>query len=165
MEWISLNFPIKVLPPHNHLPDTMGRYRYTRCPQGYIASGDAYTRRYDTIIADVKDKVKCVDDTLLWSNNIKESYTQAVEYLQLVGRNGIILNPKKFKFAKDEVEFAGFNISRDSISPIPTFLKAVKNFPQPKNITDIRSWFGLVNQAAYTFSKCSVMEPFRKLSV
>ena len=140
-----------------------GRYRYTRCPQGYIASGDAYTRRYDTIIADVKDKVKCVDDTLLWSNNIKESYTQAVEYLQLVGRNGIILNPKKFKFAKDEVEFAGFNISRDSIRPIPTFLKAVKNFPQPKNITDIRSWFGLVNQAAYTFSKCSVMEPFRKL--
>ena len=42
-----------------------GRYRYIRCPQGYIASGDAYTSRYDSIIADVQRKVKCVDDTLL----------------------------------------------------------------------------------------------------
>ena len=140
-----------------------GRYRYTRCPQGYIASGDAYTRRYDAIIADVKNKVKCIDDTLLWADSIEESYFQIVDYLKLCGRNGIILNPKKFKFAKETVEFAGFKISRESIAPIPTFLKAIENFPKPQSITDIRSWFGLVNQAAYSFSKCPVMEPFRKL--
>lgn len=140
-----------------------GRYRYIRCPQGYIASGDAYTHRYDNIIAEVPNKVKCVDDTLMWANNIEESYDQAVKYLVLCGRNGIILNPKKFKFAEDEVEFAGFKISKNSIAPIPTFLKAIEGFPQPQTITDIRSWFGLVNQAAYSFSKCSVMEPFRKL--
>ena len=29
-----------------------GRYRYRVAPQGYIASGDGYTRRYDLIIAD-----------------------------------------------------------------------------------------------------------------
>ena len=140
-----------------------GRYRYLRCPQGYIASGDAYTRRYDAIIADVRNKVKCVDDTLLWADTIEESYKQTIDYLQLCGRNGIMLNPKKFKFAADEVEFAGFKINKKTISPIPTFLKAIENFPQPKNITDIRSWFGLVNQAAYSFSKCSVMNPFREL--
>ena len=140
-----------------------GRFRYIRCPQGYIASGDAYTRRYDNIIANVKNKVKCIDDTLMWANNIEESYKQAVEYLVLCGRNGIILNPNKFHFAKDKIEFAGFTIGNNSIAPIPTFLKAIENFPQPQNITDIRSWFGLVNQAAYSFSKCSVMEPFREL--
>ena len=140
-----------------------GRYRYIRCPQGYIASGDAYTRRYDEIIADVQNKVKCMDNTLLWANTLEESFTQAVKYLELCGRNGIILNPKKFNFAKNEVEFAGFKISNTSIAPIPTFLKAINNFPQPQSITDIRSWFGLVNQAAYSFSKCSVMEPFREL--
>ena len=99
----------------------------------------------------------------MWANNIEESYTQAVKYLDLCGRNGIILNPKKFTFSADEIEFAGFKISKDSIAPIPTFLRAVENFPRPKSITDIRSWFGLVNQATNSFSKCSVMEPFRKL--
>ena len=140
-----------------------GRYRYLRCPQGYIASGDAYTSRYDAIITDVQNKVKCVDDTLLWASTTAESFEQTVQYLELCGRNGIILNPKKFNFAKDEVEFAGFQITKNSVAPIPTFTKAIENFPKPQSITDIRSWFGLVNQSAYCFSKTEIMKPFRDL--
>ena len=40
-----------------------GRYRYCTAPQGYIASGDGYTRRYDEITSLVPNKTKCVDDT------------------------------------------------------------------------------------------------------
>jgi len=42
-----------------------GRYRYKTAPQGYIASGDGYTRRYDEIVSDIPNKTKCVDDVLL----------------------------------------------------------------------------------------------------
>ena len=42
-----------------------GRYRYCVAPQGYISSGDAYTRRFDEIVSEVENKTKCVDDTLL----------------------------------------------------------------------------------------------------
>ncbi|XP_071177635.1 uncharacterized protein [Mytilus edulis] len=51
-----------------------GRYRYKTAPQGYIASGDAYTRRYDEIVADISNKTKCVDDVLLWADSIEESF-------------------------------------------------------------------------------------------
>ena len=37
------------------------------------------------------------------------------------------------------------------------------DFPTPKNITDIRSWFGLINQVAYTFAVADHMRPFRDL--
>ena len=37
-----------------------GRYQYLRSPQGHISSGDAYTRRYDDIIADVPRKKKFI---------------------------------------------------------------------------------------------------------
>ena len=40
-----------------------GRYRYKVAPQGFLASGDGYARRYDELIADVQRKSKCVDDT------------------------------------------------------------------------------------------------------
>ena len=33
-----------------------GRYRYCVAPQGYIASGYAYTRRYDEIVSDIPNK-------------------------------------------------------------------------------------------------------------
>ena len=50
-----------------------GRYRYWNTPQGYIASGDGYARRFDEIIANVPNNTKCVDDALLWADTIEES--------------------------------------------------------------------------------------------
>ena len=70
-----------------------GRYRYLVAPQGYIASGDGYSLRYDEIVADIPRKTKCIDDTLLWSSTMKESFFQAVQWLDICGRHGITLNP------------------------------------------------------------------------
>ena len=140
-----------------------GRYWYKVAPQGYIASGDAYTSRYDAIITDIKDKVKCIDDTLLWAGDTEKSFIQTAQYLELCGNNGIILNPTKFTFAADEVEFAGFNITKTNVRPCHKFISSILDFPTPKNLKDTQSWFGLVNQASYAFCKAKKMEPFRAL--
>jgi hypothetical protein len=56
------------------------RYRYKTAPQGYIASGDGvFSRRFDEIVGDVTNKSKCIDDTLLWSDDITSSFFQAVD--------------------------------------------------------------------------------------
>jgi len=73
-----------------------GRYRYKTAPQGYIASGNGYTRRYDEIVSDIPNKTKCVDDVLLWADSLEESFFQTVT-----------LNPEKFVLGSDTVEFAG----------------------------------------------------------
>jgi len=140
-----------------------GRYRYKTAPQGYIASGDGYTRRFDEIVSGIPDKTKCVDDALLWSESIEQSFFQACNWLETCGRNGIILNPDKFVFAQDNVEFAGFEITSDSVRPCSRYLEAILDFPSPRNITDMRSWFGLVNQVSYAFSMTDRMQQFRQL--
>ena len=94
-----------------------GRYRYLVTPQGYIASGDGYSRRYDEIVANIPRKNKCIDDTLLWSHSIDECFFQAVHWLDICGKNGITLNQDKFVFAEETVEFAGFEITTDSVRP------------------------------------------------
>ncbi|CAG2218786.1 unnamed protein product [Mytilus edulis] len=137
--------------------------RKTTAPQGYIASGDAYTRRYDEIVADIPNKTKCVDDVLLWADSIEESFFQAVQWLDICGRHGITLNPEKFIFGQDIVEFAGFEITSNTVRPCMKYLKAILDFPTPRNITDVRSWFGLVNQVSYAFSMADKMLPFRQL--
>ncbi len=70
-----------------------GWYRYCTAPQVYIASGDAYTVRYDALIASVMSKTKCIDNALLWSSDITEAFHQVVEWLQICAVNGITLNP------------------------------------------------------------------------
>lgn len=140
-----------------------GRYRYKRLPQGFIAAGDAYTRRYDEIIKDVKNKVKCVDDTLLWEDSVDESYKQVYRYLQICQRNGITLNKEKFQFCQNTVSFAGLTVTSDGIKPSDKTLQAIKDFPTPTDLTGARSWFGLVNTVAWSYSMTNDMQPFRDL--
>ena len=140
-----------------------GRYRYCVAPQGYISSGDAYTRRYDELVMEVPNHVKCVDDALVYSNSLEQAFWSTIDWLDLCGHNGIVLNPTKFTFAKPTVQFAGFDISPNTVKPCSRMFEAISNFPTPKNITDVRSWFGLINQVSYAFAAAEFMLPFRNL--
>ncbi|KAK2563995.1 Transposon Ty3-I Gag-Pol polyprotein [Acropora cervicornis] len=138
-----------------------GRYRYKMLPQGCIASGDGYSRRFDEIVSHIPNKTKCIDDTLLWGDNLTESFFQAVEWLDICGHHGIILNPDKFVFGSDTLEFAGVNITSTNVRPCKKYLDIICDFPTPTNITDVCSWFGLINQVSNAFA---ATEPHATLS-
>uniref|UniRef100_UPI00358E50A7 cingulin-like n=1 Tax=Myxine glutinosa TaxID=7769 RepID=UPI00358E50A7 len=65
-----------------------------------------------------------------------QGFFQAVQWLDTCGQNGITLNPDKFVFGKDIVEFAGFEITPNSVRPCRKYLRAILDFPTPKDITD-----------------------------
>ena len=140
-----------------------GRYRYRNSPQGYIASGDGYTHRYYEIVEDLTSKVQCVDDTCQWSPSVEQCFFQTCEYLQRCAENGIILNPSKFQFAQEVVDFVGFEIGPDYVKPSKKFQSAITELPRPKTLSDVRSFFGLVEQISYTFYSSEIMAPFREL--
>ena len=105
-----------------------GCYIYLRVSQGYLAAGDAYTRRYDEVIKDIPRKVKILDDTLLFDYSIEEAFFHTWDYIT--------------------TWHSGLTLSQHSISPSNNIPSAIKDFPTPTNITGARSWFGLVNQVA-----------------
>lgn len=43
------------------------------------------------------------------------------------------------------------------------YLDAIHDFPTPANITDVRSWFGLINQVSYAFAANEPILPFCQL--
>ena len=141
-----------------------GLFRYKRAPQGFLSSGDGYNRRFDAIVAHISRLERCVDDSLLHDLDLEDHWWRAIEFIELCGRSGIVLNsePEKFQFAEPIVDFAGFRITNDNVEPLPKYLDAIRNFPTPTNITDIRSWFGLVNQVSHYAQLRDMMAPFRK---
>ena len=112
-------------------------------------------------MADFTCKERVVDDTIFYDESLEEHWWRAIDFLITVGNAGIILNPKKFQFSQREVDFAGFCITEKRIEPLPKTYSAIKNFPIPTSTTDIRSWFGLVNQVANYAQLRDYMEPFR----
>ena len=85
------------------------------------------------------------------------------KFISLSSKAGIVFNKKKFQFGSDKVEFLGFIVNEDSVRPSDKFLGAIQDFPRPRDITGIRSWFGLVNQCNFAFSQSDLMLPFRNL--
>ena len=136
---------------------------YLRMPQGYLASGDAYTRRYDKIIKDTLRKLKIVDDTLLYDSSIERAFYHTFDFLLQCARNKVVLNTDKFQFCQDVVEFGGLQITWFGVTPSESIIQTILDFPVPKTITNARSWFGLVNQVALAYSLGPVMLSFQDL--
>ena len=139
-----------------------GRYRYTRAPQGFLSSGDGYNRRFQAVLSGFQRMERCVDDTVHFDEDLEQHWWRTIDFLSRVGSSGIVLNPDKFQFAKREVDFAGFRISERSIKPLPRYLDAIQSFPVPTSTTDVRSWFGLVNQVSNYAQLRDIMTPFRQ---
>ena len=69
-----------------------GRYRYKTAPQGYKASGDAYTHRFDKVTVNVDCCARVIDDSILYKPTVAEMFQHMAAYLTLCGRNGILQN-------------------------------------------------------------------------
>ena len=141
----------------------IGRVQYARAPQGALCSGDAYNQRFATILADFTDKERCVDDTVFWDDDkdLERHWWRNIEFLELCGRNGVILNPLKFQCCLKAIAFAGFKVTASTVEPLPKFLDSIRNFPRPTKLIDIRGWFGLINQAAHYAQLRDIVEPMR----
>ena len=52
----------------------------------------------------------------------------------------------KRAFLKSEIEWFGFKISGDGVRPLVGKADAIRNLPIPKNNSELRSFFGSINQ-------------------
>ncbi|KAK3877390.1 hypothetical protein Pcinc_017902 [Petrolisthes cinctipes] len=124
-----------------------GRFRYCRTPMGHCAAQDALTKRFDDIITDTPRKLKCVDDTLLHDRSIVESFWHTYDLLQRCMEDGVTLRPDNFSLCKRSVTFAGYLLGWKEYQPSHDFTRSIMEFtiPSSLSLTDIRSWFGIVN--------------------
>ena len=100
---------------------------------------------------------------MLWDFGIEKAFWHTFDHLKHCADNGVVFNPDKFIFAAETADFAGFELNTTGFRPSKHLIEAVKNFPIPKSVTDIRAWFGIVNQVSYAFSQNELMQPFRCL--
>ena len=74
-----------------------GRFHYKTTPQGFISAGDGYTDRMDRILSDFPRLKKCVDDNLLWDDDIQSNFFRVCDFLSLCSSHGMLFGSKKFQ--------------------------------------------------------------------
>ena len=143
-----------------------GRFKYLRAPYGISSISEHYNRRMDEALIGLSGFRRIVDDIVIYDNDVIQHESRVRKFLQRCSDHKITLNTSKFKYAKPEVQFAGFILSADGYKTDPAITDAIEQFPTPTNRTDLRSFFGLVNQlSACTDTIAPLLAPLRPLLI
>ena len=86
-----------------------------------------------------------LDDIVVFSRDINEHLEHLGQIFERLRQAGFKLRPKKCFFAKKEVRYLGHVISASGIATDGGKTRAVKEFPVPKNVKDLRSFLGLAS--------------------
>jgi transposase InsO family protein len=141
-----------------------GRFKYLRAPMGFVNSGDEYNSRGDAALAGLENYRKVVDDILVFSETYEEHVQAVRKVLDRCRQHGITLHPKKFYFARPTVEYVGYQVSASGLEAGEDKVQGIREFPTPTNLTELRSFMGLVNQlGAFSAEVGIVADPLRPL--
>ena len=122
-----------------------GRFRFTRAPMGLNPSSDYFCERSDLAFAAVTDLLKIVDDGLLQAPTQKDLLISFRQILECCRKSNLTLSRPKLRMGQS-VSFAGYELTKDGVKPDNKRTDAIRKFPAPTNITELRSFLGLVNQ-------------------
>ena len=141
-----------------------GRFKYLRAPYGISSISEHYNRRMDEAFAGLSGYRRIVDDVVIYDSDITQHASHVKEFLQRCAERKITLNPTKWAYAQAQVTFAGFVLSADGYKVDSSITDAISRFPTPSNRTNLRSFFGLVNQlSASTSTVAGLLAPLRPL--
>ena len=85
------------------------------------------------------------DDILIYSPDATSHMQRLREVIRVLRREKMYANVKKCSFAMDRVIFLGYVVSRDGIAVDGEKVKAVREWPTPTSVHDVRSFHGLAS--------------------
>ena len=95
-----------------------------------------------------------------------QSYTSRIckLFFYHLTMHGIVINPNKCLLGVTELNFLGHHIDRQSITPLPETVQAVRDFPLPQFQLELCQFIGLVNFYHRFLPHCAtLMQPLHAL--
>lgn len=86
-----------------------------------------------------------LDDTIIYSRTFDEHLVHVNTVLDRITKAKLKLRPDKCVFASDRVNYLGYVVSREGISPDPVKVKTISEIPFPKIAKGLVRFLGAVN--------------------
>ena len=126
----------------------IGRFCATRGPYGLTSMQEIFGKKMDVVIEGLKGVAKSTDDFLIYAKTLEILRERSRKLFERFVKYGVTINIKKCEFEKKKMEFLGHQVSEQGILPLTAKMEAIKNFPQPVNIKQLRRFMGMANQMA-----------------
>lgn len=122
-----------------------GLYVYHRLSYGVSSAPSMFQNVMDQILQGLEHVTCFLDEILVTGKTRTEHLRNLEEVLSRLESYGVRVKRAKCTFMQERVEYLGHLIDREGLHPTETKVAAIRSAPQPTNITELRSFLGLLN--------------------
>ncbi|MCG8032787.1 MAG: reverse transcriptase, partial [Candidatus Thiodiazotropha taylori] len=122
----------------------LGFFEFNRMPFGLCNAPASFQRLMERCMGDLnlRDCLIYLDDVIIFSSTFEEHLDRLEEVFTRLRQHNLKLKPSKCEFLKSEVTYLGHVVSEAGIRTDPDKTKAIKNWPIPRNVKEVRAYLG-----------------------
>ena len=122
-----------------------GLFQYQRLPFGISSAPAIFQRAMDSLMQGLPNVVVYLDDILV-SGKSEEDHLQSLDrVLDRLESAGVTLKEAKCIFLASSIEYLGHVTDKDGLHPSQEKLRAIQEALEPHNVTELKSFLGLLN--------------------
>jgi len=144
-----------------------GLFQFTRMPFGLSGAPGSFCRLMSIVLRDLL-WVVCLcnlDDIVVFARSLQELLERLRIVLDRLRDVGFKAKPSKCELFKPEIKFLGHMVSADGIDPLPDKLEAIRDWPVPRCLRDVRAFFGLASYyRRFVKGFATIAEPLTRLT-
>ncbi|GBG81376.1 hypothetical protein CBR_g32050 [Chara braunii] len=144
-----------------------GLYEFIVMPFGLTNAPATFQSLMDKVLRHQLNRfvVVYLDDILIFSKSMEEHVKHLEEVLQVLKDAQLHLNLEKYEFGRDNIIYLGHQLSVTGLEPKATKVEVIRNWPQPANVRELRSFLGLASYYQKFVPKFSVIaHPLSRLT-
>ena len=128
-----------------------GLFEYTVLPFGLTNAPATFSRKMHELfqkymVGPGAFVLIYLDDILIFSERVQDHLDHVAKTLQVLRDANLYAKLKKCSFNKTQVEYLGHIVGQGTVSADPKKVSAIKEYPLPTTVTELRSFLGLANQ-------------------
>ena len=144
-----------------------GLFQFRKMPFGLTCAPATFQRLMETVMAGLQWEICLIylDDVIVVGRTFEHMIENLSKVLDRIVTAGLKLKPKKCVLFSRKVLYLGHVITEKGISTDPEKVAAVQNWPEPCNISEVRSFLGICGYYRRFIEKfAEIAKPLTKLT-
>ncbi|UYV63174.1 K02A2.6-like, partial [Cordylochernes scorpioides] len=122
-----------------------GLFRFKRMPFGLANAPSYFQSVMDRVLSGIGGVICYIDDVLIATASIEKHLALLKTIFARLAKYNIKLKKEKCLFLQKEIEYLGHLVTEEGIRPLDHKVQAIQKAKTPTNISELRSFLGLVN--------------------
>nr|VZI00034.1 unnamed protein product [Spirometra erinaceieuropaei] len=141
-----------------------GLFQYTRLPFGVKTAPALFQQTMNAMLSGIPGTAGYLDDIIIVGRSPAELQDRVCAVLERVQEYGFRLRADKCQFFLDSIKYLGFVFDANGRHPDPENIRAIQRMPAPKNVSQLRSFLGLISYySAFLPSLHDLRAPLNRL--